>query len=125
MADLAIVVVSYNTREHLETCLRSLHDHPPGISHEIVVVDNASRDGSVETVRSKWPNVRVVPLNTNVGFACANNEGIRQTASQLILLLNSDTVVPGGSIDALVQALDELADASIVGPRLVDRDGNP
>lgn len=125
MADLAIVVVSYNTRDDLETCLRSLHDRPPRISHEIVVVDNASRDGSLDAMRSKWPNVRVIPLNTNVGFARANNEGIRQTASELILLLNSDTVVPGGSIDALVQALRELSGASIVGPRLVDRDGNP
>ena len=84
------------------------------------MVDNASSDGSVDRVRSNWPNVRVMPLNTNVGFARANNEGIRQTTSELILLLNSDTVVPAGAIDALVQALGELPGAAIVGPRLVD-----
>ena len=75
---LAIVIVSYNTRSDLENCLRSLHEHPPRVSHEIVVVDNASRDGSVEAVRAQWPGVRVIALESNVGFASANNEGIRR-----------------------------------------------
>jgi len=125
MAELAIVIVSYNTRADLEACLRSLHDHPPQLSHEIVVVDNASGDGSADAVRAKWPKVRVVPMRSNVGFARANNEGILQTGGELILLLNSDTVVRAGSIDQLVRALRELPGASIVGPRLVDADGHP
>ena len=125
MADLTIVIVSYNTRRDLENCLRSLHGPPPAISHEIVVVDNASTDGSVEAVRSQWPNVRVVSLDTNLGFARANNAGIRQTTSELILLLNSDTLVPADAIDRLTRALLELPGASIVGPRLVDRAGHP
>ena len=104
MAELAIVIVSYNTRADLETCLRSLHDHPPHLSHEIVVVDNASGDGSVDAVRLTWPKVRVISMRTNVGFARANNEGIHQTSSELILLLNSDTIVRAGSIDELVRA---------------------
>jgi GT2 family glycosyltransferase len=125
MADLAIVIVSYNTKDDLENCLKSLHDPPPLVSHEIVVVDNASTDGSADAVRSRWPDVHVIPLKSNAGFARANNEGIRYTRSELILLLNSDTVVPAGAIDRLVQALRELPGASIVGPRLVDRMGNP
>ncbi len=123
--DLAILIVSYNTKRDLVNCLRSLHDHPPRISHEIVVIDNASKDGSVDEVRATWPSVRVIPLDANVGFARANNEGIRRTASELILLLNSDTVVPAGAIDRLVEALHELPNASIVGPRLVDSRGDP
>lgn len=123
MTTLAIIIVSYNTRKELENCLRSLRDYPPRASHEIVVVDNASSDGSVDAVRSQWPNVRVIPLSGNVGFASANNVGIRQTQSELILFLNSDTIVPEGAIDRLIGALDELPGASIVGPKIIDGDG--
>ncbi len=123
MNTLAIVIVSHNTRSDLENCLQSLHEHPPHVPHEIVVVDNASRDGSVDAVRSRWPGVRVIPLNSNVGFASANNEGIRRTESELILLLNSDTIVPEGSLDRLIAALRELPNASIVGPKIVDGAG--
>lgn len=125
MPELAILIVSHNTKHELETCLRSLRDHAPSTSHEIVVIDNASKDGSADAVRSQWPEVRLIALNANVGFASANNEGIRQTTSELILLLNSDTVVPAGAIDRLVRALRELPGASIAGPRLVDGHGNP
>ena len=123
MNALAIVIVSYNTRSELENCLQSLHDHPPHVSHEIVVVDNASRDGSVEAVRARWPGVRVITLNSNVGFSSANNAGIRSTESELLLLLNSDTIVSDGAIDRLIAAMRELPGASVVGPRIVDANG--
>ena len=83
MPDLAILIVSYNAKRDLENCVRSLHEHPPLLAHEVVVIDNASNDGSAEAVRSQFPAVRVIPLNANVGFARANNEGIRQTTSEL------------------------------------------
>ena len=124
MNALAIVIVSYNTRSDLDNCLRSLHDHPPKAAHEIVVVDNASRDGSVEMVQSNWPAVRVIGLHSNVGFASANNEGMRRTESELVLLLNSDTIVPDGAIDRLIGALRELPGASVVGPKIVDANGH-
>lgn len=123
MKTLAIVIVSHNTKHDLESCLRSLHEHAPRASHEIVVVDNASRDGSIEAVRSQWPGVRVIPLAANVGFASANNVGIRETESDLVLLLNSDTIVPEGAIDRLIAALNELPGASVVGPKIVDGNG--
>lgn len=124
MNTLAIVIVSYNTRSDLDNCLRSLHDHPPKATHEIVVVDNASQDGSIEMVRSQWPTVRVIPLHSNVGFASANNEGMRRTESELVLLLNSDTIVPEGTVDRLIAALRELPGASVVGPKIVDAGGH-
>jgi hypothetical protein len=123
--DLTIIIVSHNTRSDLENCLRSLHQHPPALSHEIVVVDNASRDGSVDAVRAQWPDVRTIALDTNVGFARANNVGIRQSAGELVLLLNSDTIVPAGAIDSLAAAIRELPQASVVGPRIVDAEGRP
>ena len=125
MKTLTIVIVSYNTRIDLENCLRSLHAHPARVDHDIIVVDNASRDGSVEAVRAEWPAVNVITLNSNVGFASANNTAIRRTESELLLLLNSDTIVPPGAVDALVAAMHDLPGASVVGPRIVDGDGRP
>jgi len=120
---LAIIIVSYNTRTDLENCLQSLHDHPPQVSHQIVVIDNASRDGSVEAVRARWPDVTVITLNSNVGFSSANNAAIRRTDSELLLLLNSDTIVSGGAIDRLIAAMHELPGAAVVGPKILDGNG--
>jgi N-acetylglucosaminyl-diphospho-decaprenol L-rhamnosyltransferase len=122
---LSIIIVSYNARKHLEDCLESITATPPSTPHDIIVVDNASPDDSVATVRRRWPHVRVIEQTTNVGFAAANNIGIRATRSELILLLNNDTVVPAGAIDALVVRLLARPDVAIAGPRLSDRDGRP
>jgi GT2 family glycosyltransferase len=123
MNELSILIVSHNTVGDLERCLNSLFQTPPAVSHEIAVIDNASRDGSVEAVRSRWPGVRLIPLALNVGFAKANNIGFRQTQSELVLLLNSDTFVSPGVIDDLVRQMRELPGASVVGPRLVNGSG--
>jgi hypothetical protein len=120
---LAIIIVSYNTRADLERCLASLSASPPSMPHEIVVVDNASTDGSPDAIRMRWPGVRLIPLPANVGFSAGNNAGIRQTRSDLILLLNSDTVVPPGAIDRLVARLAAHPPAAVAGPRLVDDEG--
>lgn len=121
--DLAIVIVSHNAREDLERCLQSLLDHPPATPHDILVVDNASSDGSVESVRRRWPEVRVVEAGANLGFGGGNNLGIRQSQGELVLLLNSDTIVPAGAIDRMVDELVRHREAAILGPRLVDRQG--
>jgi GT2 family glycosyltransferase len=121
--DLAIIIVNHNTRSDLEACLRSIDKHPPHVTHEVVVVDNASSDGSVAALRDAWPNVRCIALDRNVGFAAGNNAGIRASNSDLVLLLNSDTLVMDGSIDRLVAAIRVLPGAAIVGPRLVDAKG--
>ena len=123
MIRLAIVIVGFNTREHLHACLRSLHEAPPDLTHAIVVVDNGSSDGSAAAVRSAWPRVQVVEMGRNAGFAAGTNAGIRACESELVLLLNSDTVVRPGNIDRLVAALERDAGAAAAGPRLVGRDG--
>lgn len=134
MTRLAIIIVSYNSRRDLDRCLASLGERSgkgersgrgerPRVDHEIVVVDNASTDGTPEHLRARWPSVRVIGAGANVGFSRANNIGIRATASELVLLLNPDTVVPAGAIDALVAVLDNDPGAAIVGPRIVDGGG--
>ena len=121
---LAIVIVNFNGRGHLDACLRSLADAPVRTTSEIVVVDNASTDGSQALV-SGFPRVRLIQLRENVGFSAGNNAGIRATSSDLVLLLNNDTTVPAGAIDRLVAALDADPAAAVAGPRLVDARGEP
>ena len=123
MSDLAIVIVSFNARSDLKECLGSLAAHPPAMSHEVIVVDNASADGSADAAREA--GARVIALGRNAGFAAANNAGIRSTRGELILLLNSDTIVPPGAIDALAGRLRAVPDAAVAGPRLVDSQGRP
>jgi GT2 family glycosyltransferase len=123
MPRLSIVIVSYNARADLERCLESLVTRKPAVDHEIIVVDNASTDDTVAALRSRWPGMRLIEAGGNLGFSRANNIGIRQSFGELVLLLNGDTLVPAGAIDALVDALDRRPDAAIAGPRLVDAHG--
>jgi GT2 family glycosyltransferase len=120
---LSIVIVSYNARKHLEDCLESLTASPPSTAHEIIVVDNASPDDSVAMVTDRFPKVTVLAQPSNAGFAAANNVGIRTSTSELLLLLNSDTIVPAGAIDALVVRLFARPDVAVAGPRLIDANG--
>ena len=124
MTRLSIVIVSFNALADLVHCLLSVKKNPPTVDHEIIVVDNASSDGSAEAAL-KIPGVRVLAMGRNAGFSAANNEGIRQSAGDLLLLLNSDTLVPPGALDALIARLAATPQAGIAGPRLVDGDGRP
>ena len=121
---LDIVIVTHNTRDDLDACLASLASAPPRGLVTTWVVDNASSDGTVERLRAAWPQVTLVALDRNAGFAAANNVAIRQSTSDLVLLLNSDTVVPAGAIDTLVERLMTTG-AAAAGPRLVDGRGRP
>ena len=122
VADVAIIIVSHNTRADLERCLESLHAAPPRVTHTIVVVDNNSSDGSVDGAR-RWPDVRVIAVESNAGFSRANNIGLRASSSATVLLLNSDTIVPAGAIDGLLAELERDPSVAVVGPRLVDGSG--
>lgn len=119
--DVSIIIVSFNARAFLEQCLDSLLRHPPLCEHEIIVVDNASADGSADAAEAK--GVRVIRSSTNRGFAAANNVGIRASHGSHLLLLNSDTLVPEGAVDTLLGILARKPDAAVVGPRLVDASG--
>lgn len=124
MISVSIIIVSYNARADLERCLESLHAAAPVATHEIIVVDNGSTDGSADAAR-RWPKVRVIQTGTNLGFARATNVGIRASAGATLLLLNGDTIVPSGAVDALIAELDRDPEVAVVGPRLVDANGRP
>ncbi|MFI5177806.1 MAG: glycosyltransferase family 2 protein [Vicinamibacterales bacterium] len=121
---LDVIIVSFNTRALTLAALASLLDARPAGLQRVFVVDNASSDGSVEAIGAAFPLVDVVALPTNVGFGAANNRALRQAQAPLVLLLNSDTVVPPGAVDALAGRL-EATGAVAAGPRLVDGEGRP
>src|SRR5690348_5841703 len=98
--DLSIIIVSYNSGRDLTTCLASLRRDPPSASHEIIVVDNHSSDDSCEVAHRA--HATVIALPDNRGFAAANNAGIHVSRGDVLLLLNPDTIVPPGAIDALL-----------------------
>ena len=123
MPRLTVVIVTFNSRADIGACLRTLAEHPPAVSHEVVIVDNASADGTTAAVREQWPDVRVIDAGENLGFAAANNLGIRATSSELVLLLNPDTLPAPGAVDRLVAVLDAWPRVAVTGPRLVDRKG--
>ena len=120
-SSLAIVIVSYDVRADLARCLESLDGQVPPAA--ITVVDNRSSDGTLAWLAEHRPAVRAIDAGGNLGFSRANNLGIRATTSDLVLLLNPDTVVPAGAIRALVSTLDAHPDAAALGPRLVDGEG--
>lgn len=123
MPRLSIIIVGFNSRRDLDACLGSLTNPSPAIEHETVVVDNASTDGTPAYLRERWPGVRLIEAGRNIGFAAANNIGIRQTFGELVLLLNPDTIVPPRAIETLAAALESTPGAAIAGPRLLDATG--
>lgn len=124
--DLAIVIVSWNTRQLLDDCLRSTFESFRGGLRTVVwVVDNASADGSAEMVRSKYPQARLIANTENVGFAIANNQAIREVSARYVLLLNSDTIVPPGALDSLVAVMEDHTLAGVCSPLLLNADGSP
>ncbi|HYI16463.1 MAG TPA: glycosyltransferase family 2 protein [Thermomicrobiales bacterium] len=117
-ARVAAIVVSYNVRELLLACVGSLQEAQCRKELDaIVVVDNASRDGSADAVRSRFPGVSVIEA-PNRGYGAGANVGIAATSQEYVLILNPDTVVPAGTIAALVALLDERPDIALAGPRL-------
>lgn len=117
---IAVVIINYNTCQELQACLGSIKPEEAG---EVVVVDNNSSDGSVEMVRSKYPWVMLHANRTNLGYGAGANQAIAGCTTQYVLLLNSDTRLQPGALEALSRYLDQHPEAAIVGPRLVNSDG--
>ena len=118
--EIAAVVVSYNTRDLLRSCLESIRGE--GLS-EVVVVDNASTDGSPEMVQSEFPEVHLIANRHNPGYGGGANQGIAACRAPYVLLLNSDTLLGPGAPARLAAWLDRHSRAAIAGPRLLNPDG--
>ncbi len=119
---LSIVIVNWNTKEHLANCLRSIGG---GVTLEVIVVDNASNDGSPNMVETEFPQARLIKNELNLGFARAINQGIGLSRGRYLLLLNSDTLLEGCALEEMVRSMDDHPEAGSMGPRLVLPDGLP
>ncbi len=119
--DLSIAIVSWNTRDLLCECLDSIFSAADGIDFEVIVVDNASSDGSVDVVKNSYSQVRLIENSDNVGFAAANNQAYEVSAGRYFMILNPDTRVLS-SIAPLVEFMDSDASIGAVGCRCVNPD---
>lgn len=120
--DISVIIVNWNTLKLLRDCISSIYDHAGCISCEIIVVDNASSDGSCEMVKSEFPNVRLLENTRNHGFAHANNQGISIASGRYVLLLNSDTRLLDNAFEKVVAFADQNPDAAVVGCRVLNPD---
>jgi GT2 family glycosyltransferase len=120
---VAVVVVSYNTRDLLHDCLASVLESTQGRSVELVIVDNASEDGSYEAVRETYPHAAAIRNSTNLGFGAACNQGIRATSSKFLLLLNSDARLTAQAFQSLWDCLEQNERCGAAGCRLIDAAG--
>lgn len=116
--DLSIVIVNWNGRKILEDCLYSIYTNCPKFEFELIVVDNASGDGSVEMVREKFPGVRLVVNDRNLGFAAGNNRGFAVAQGRYVLLLNNDTIVLPDAIDKSLDYLENHPETGALGCRV-------
>ena len=129
--DLGIVIVNYNTRDLLRTCLQTVYASEGDLAYRVCVVDNASSDNSAEMVRAEFPQVLLIANQENRGYPTANNQGLRafgfpdgRDAPRYALLLNPDTEVPSEGLAKMVAYVEDRPDVGIAGPRLVLRDGS-
>jgi len=120
---LSIVIVNYNVKYFLEQCLHSVQNACNGLESEIFVVDNDSVDGSVKMVRDKFPDVFLIENKDNKGFSAANNQAIRKSRGEYVLLLNPDTIVEDDTLRKVVDFMDEHPDAGGLGVKMLDGKG--
>ena len=121
--DISISIVSYNTCDLLRSCLRAVFNASENICFEVFVVDNASKDESVDMVRAEFPQVRLIRNKKNVGFAAANNIALAAAQGRYFVLLNSDTEVLDNALMKLVRFMDENPDCGVCCPQLLYPDG--
>jgi GT2 family glycosyltransferase len=121
--DLSVVIVNWNTQARLRACLASIDRHMAGVNHEVIVVDNASTDGSPEMVDAEFPAVRLVRNAENVGFGAANNQAMRMADGGWLLLLNSDTELLDDSVSRMFDRVHSEDNIGVAQCRLLLPDG--
>lgn len=120
--DVSIIILNYRTRGLLKQAIKSIALAAPELDYEILVVDNASRDGSVEMIRERYPDVRLLALDENIGFACGNNIGIREARGRHILIMNPDIMMREGALEEMYRYMETHHDVGLLGPKLLRPD---
>lgn len=122
MFDLSIIIVNYKTKNLLKQCLNSIYCENYHFSYEVSVVDNDSKDSSIEMVKKKFLQVKLIENRNNLGFAAANNQALRRSNARYLLLINPDTVVLPDSLNVMMEFMDEHPEAGIAGCKLLNPD---
>lgn len=123
MKPVSILIVSWNTRDYLKACLESIRQSKPDCVGEIIVVDNASADGSPEMVEQHYPEATLIRAGSNLGFAKGNNLAMKHAHGSFFALVNSDALVHPGCLETLTRHLEQHPDVGLVGPRVNGGDG--
>lgn len=121
--DLSVIIVSWNARTALLDCLQSVMRETAQYVAETIVVDNASTDGSAEVVKHRFPTVKLVINDTNLGFSKANNIGMRRSSGKYLCLINSDVLVKEGCVKRMMAFMDDHPRIGVLGPRIRGADG--
>jgi GT2 family glycosyltransferase len=124
MADLSVIIVNWNTRDLLIQCLESVFRTAGGVDLEIFVVDNGSTDGSGRAVKKRFPDVKVIENQWNIGFAGANNQALKRSGGKYLLLLNPDAQVKPNAIEALMSFMESHSRAGVAGAQLLHSNGS-
>jgi GT2 family glycosyltransferase len=122
--DLSIVIVTWNARDVLLPAVESIFREVRGISYEVIVSDNDSKDGSADAVEAQFPDARVLRNPANLGFAGGNNVGLKEAQGRYVVLLNSDTITHAGAFERLVSYMDAHPEVGACGPQLLNPDGS-
>jgi N-acetylglucosaminyl-diphospho-decaprenol L-rhamnosyltransferase len=120
--ELSIIIVNWNSLSLLRTCLASIYKHIRGVSFEVIVVDNASREDDIHSLKDGFPDVLTIKSQVNLGFAGANNLGFKRSSGDYILFLNPDTEIVGDAVQGMLEQSRALPDAGVVGCKLLNTD---
>ncbi len=123
-SSISIVIISFNVEKLLKECIESVHRETKEAPFDIWVIDNHSRDNSVQMLKDNFPDIHLIENDRNLGFPKANNQAVVQCTSDYILLLNPDTIIQDGAIDKMVRFMDENPDVGVSGCRVLNPDGS-
>src|SRR2546422_1366746 len=121
--NLSVIIVTWNAKRIVRECLESLGNDTKDPNTEIIVVDNASSDGTPQLIREHFPQLKLRQNDTNLGFSRANNIGIRLSTGKYVCLLNSDVVVPPGCLEKMVRYMEQHPDIGLLGPKMLLPEG--
>ncbi len=122
--DVSIIIVNYNTEKLIMDCIKSIYDNTKNIEYEIIVSDNNSADNSINSIKEKFPSVKIIQNNENLGFGLANNEGFKLAKGKYVFCLNPDTVLISNAVKVLFDFMEQNFDAGACGGNLYNRNMN-
>jgi GT2 family glycosyltransferase/lipopolysaccharide/colanic/teichoic acid biosynthesis glycosyltransferase len=122
--DLSIIIVNYNVKEFLQNLIHSIEKASLNLTKEIIIIDNASDDGSVDFIKEKFPQIKLIANSKNLGFGKANNIGLKQAAGKYILLINPDTLVAEDTFEKMIKFFESNSEAGLAGCKILNPDGS-